>query len=262
MSHTHSNELAHWGIKGMRWGVRRFQNADGSLTPAGRKRYKYVENEGDGKSDKGAVRKVKVRWADKDGKMSRKVEDAEIQETLEQTRARLLNSTNAKEIYEGRKYLTTNELNERINRIDTEARLASKIVEEPTKSGMQRVDEILKVARKVDEVYKFTSESAIGKQMSKKLFGDSKIDETTTKYLKKELSKMNDDELKKALTRMASEKKYNELKKELDEAKSPSRTPTKNLIGDLSDLTDAQVKELYTRLDYEEKVVSKLSNRK
>lgn len=33
------NELYHWGIKGQRWGIRRFQNPDGSLTPAGRKRY-------------------------------------------------------------------------------------------------------------------------------------------------------------------------------------------------------------------------------
>jgi hypothetical protein len=32
-------ELYHWGVKGMRWGVRRYQNKDGSLTPAGKKRY-------------------------------------------------------------------------------------------------------------------------------------------------------------------------------------------------------------------------------
>lgn len=31
--------LAHHGIKGMKWGVRRYQNADGSLTAAGKKRY-------------------------------------------------------------------------------------------------------------------------------------------------------------------------------------------------------------------------------
>ena len=30
-------ELYHYGIKGMRWGIRRYQNPDGSLTPAGRK---------------------------------------------------------------------------------------------------------------------------------------------------------------------------------------------------------------------------------
>ena len=28
-------ELYHYGIKGMRWGIRRYQNSDGSLTPAG-----------------------------------------------------------------------------------------------------------------------------------------------------------------------------------------------------------------------------------
>lgn len=32
-------ELYHWGVKGMKWGVRRYQNKDGSLTPAGKKRY-------------------------------------------------------------------------------------------------------------------------------------------------------------------------------------------------------------------------------
>lgn len=34
-----NNTLTHHGTKGMRWGVRRFQNKDGSLTPAGKKRY-------------------------------------------------------------------------------------------------------------------------------------------------------------------------------------------------------------------------------
>lgn len=31
--------LKHHGIKGMKWGIRRFQNPDGTLTAAGRKRY-------------------------------------------------------------------------------------------------------------------------------------------------------------------------------------------------------------------------------
>lgn len=34
-----NNELTHWGIKGQKWGVRRYQNKDGSLTAAGRERY-------------------------------------------------------------------------------------------------------------------------------------------------------------------------------------------------------------------------------
>lgn len=34
-----NNELTHWGILGMKWGVRRYQNKDGTLTDAGKKRY-------------------------------------------------------------------------------------------------------------------------------------------------------------------------------------------------------------------------------
>ena len=34
-----NNYLIHHGIKGQKWGVRRYQNEDGTLTPAGKKRY-------------------------------------------------------------------------------------------------------------------------------------------------------------------------------------------------------------------------------
>lgn len=38
-TYIYKDELYHHGIKGQRWGVRRYQNSDGSLTPEGQKRY-------------------------------------------------------------------------------------------------------------------------------------------------------------------------------------------------------------------------------
>lgn len=55
--------LAHHGIKGQRWGVRRFQNADGSYTAAGKERY--------GRGDKKEI-KAKEKAAKKEQKLLKK----------------------------------------------------------------------------------------------------------------------------------------------------------------------------------------------
>ena len=74
-----ADELKHYGIKGMKWGVRRFQNSDGSLTADGKKRYsgdnlKDIQKQvNQGKNVVDGVKKTKAKVAEK--RTEKKIKD-------------------------------------------------------------------------------------------------------------------------------------------------------------------------------------------
>lgn len=103
-----SNELMHHGIHGMHWGVRRYQNKDGSLTAAGRKRINQLDSEYQRLTDKKLSKSSESNTVKKTSAKPKKISEMtneEIQEKINRIRLeRTLESLTPKEISSGEKF--------------------------------------------------------------------------------------------------------------------------------------------------------------
>ncbi len=132
----------------------------------------------------------------------RNAKTPQIAETPEQRRERVLKSTNAKEIYANRDLLTTIELTEKINRINTEKRLAELSASERT-ANQQKIDKVLKIGKTANELYQVYKQPVV-QEMITKLSG-----KTTSMNYKKMLENVNDlstEQITALAKRAASEK--------------------------------------------------------
>lgn len=102
-----SNYLAHYGILGMKWGVRRYQNADGSLTTEGKERYGSGGNVGETISKKAKTAKnvLKSNSGSRKSKALREAREKNIDEMttqeLKETNARLREEKSYQELTKG-----------------------------------------------------------------------------------------------------------------------------------------------------------------
>lgn len=205
------DELEHSGIRGMHWGIRRFQNADGSLTPAGRRRYMK-----DAKWRSKYERHVAEQKAKKQIKQ---------QETAKQRHDRLMKSSDANELYKHRSELTTQELQDRINRIRVEEDLSRYIKREPTKmeKAMAKMDKAMSTA---DKVVKW-ADSPAGKLMVKGLKKQLGIKDTpkTTDYNKfiSGISGKSDKEIADMAARIKNENVIRSMAKAFEQQSADAR---------------------------------------
>ena len=136
----HSDYLAHHGIKNQKWGQRRFQNYDGSLTSEGRKRYGVGESNLS-KREKKQVEKAKAKAAKARAKANGK-KKADAQKVAEQKQKRMdYLRDHPEKIYKYRKELTQDDVTDIMQKVKFDRSLQD-IRKDEVGRGMKKIESI------------------------------------------------------------------------------------------------------------------------
>lgn len=147
-----NDELEHHGVKGMHWGERRTPEQLGHK-PKGKKKSSIIQN-----FKKKAVQRKKQAAKAKAKKQAQNEKKKEelTEKQKEQLREKLLKSTDAKFLAKHIDLLDTKEIKERLDRIDTEAKLKKLTTDDKKKKqvdkGMEWVANIGKIAEATSKV--------------------------------------------------------------------------------------------------------------
>ena len=212
------DELQHWGVQGMRWGVRRYQNKDGSLTKAGKKRYGTRTN-----FDRvQAAKKAAEKYNSKEAKAKRKA-DARAEAEIAKYRKKMGDNDKKDDESDESKPKTTS------GNDTADAKPKRKPISEMSDDELRQVVNRLQLEKQFNEYYSalHPKKVSMGEKFMNKM-KDAAVDvtvdvakNTTKSFMDKKLKEILGNEtkpdkweqMKKDVEHLDLEKRYNDYKK-------------------------------------------------
>lgn len=148
-NYTHSDELYHYGTKGMKWGVRRYQNKDGSLTNAGKKRYDRDLSEHDTDWAKKNPNANPERWVKEDLSRTKRLVDETSQMTGKLKRAADDSIKNNPKVKMDLSSMSDKEMRDAINRALLERQYNDMFAPQKSTKGREYASKTLEIAGNV-----------------------------------------------------------------------------------------------------------------
>ena len=145
MELIYESYIAHHGVRGQQWGIRRYQDKNGNWTPAGLRRRRVNT---DASYDEPVLAGNLIKRKSSSNSKSRTEQEDSETEMLEEKKQRVLNSRSATKLYEHANLFTTEELQNAKTRLELERDIA-RLSPQKERKGREWMNNVAETTRSV-----------------------------------------------------------------------------------------------------------------